>query len=378
MSFFSDENIDPRLRAINPVQAYIEETRQRYEAQVEQALQVTQVIRSGNPDEEQDTAPSPLMAISLPSSNLVASARRLKRKYEFSDEAEVDLDEFCVVPSEEHQLLLMAVALQNRDLLIKLQDNGSTWEISKKLLKSVWQYTKAFLLSSVSVCYVGDSAQHVMVALREMKVKDLPPEDDIAANSILQSKVSYCLTTKRAHFKEQIRISIQDNEAGKAIRNIAHLTKKVIGKSDYIPQTQQLYMRLSVARYVYASSPKARGDNYWDDVDQMLHGMQEHGDDLFVFCLNDIYEKDKQKYGDPVKTGIKSVEINVAKLAPWVRKVNELAPKVQIAEGDGQRSAKRRRTADNADEDSHSDEDEAAGAGINNQPSTHESDAPLE
>ncbi|KAK0430589.1 hypothetical protein EV421DRAFT_1743884 [Armillaria borealis] len=263
-SSFMDENIDPTLREMTP-------------AQLEKARQNSQQLDLNHSLEEQE----------MSSNDLSTVAQRLKCKLELSEEAEADLDDFCAVPPEERQLLLM---------------------------KNIWLYVKAFLLSSTGVCYVGDSSVHVMI-------------------------------------KDLIRISMQNDKAGKAVRNIAHLTKKLIGKSKSIPQTQQLYMCLSIARYIYASMPLAREDNYWEEVDRMLHGMRENGDDMFVFCLNDTYQQDIKKHGNPAKSGIKSVEIKVAKVPNWVHKINELTPKVQISEGEGDRPAKQQRVDAFGDED---------------------------
>ncbi|KAK0211410.1 hypothetical protein IW262DRAFT_1301738 [Armillaria fumosa] len=331
MSSFSDDNIDPQLHTVNAVDAYINETRCRFQAQIDQARlsqEASQNFHEGSElsSDTQNNTPAMISATALqpPPGNIVATARRLKRKIDLSDEAEADLDDFCVAPPEERLLLLMVISLKNRDYLQQLQESGSAWQLLRNLSKNIWSYVKAFLLSSTAVCWVGDSSYHVMVAMRDMRVGGLPLEDDLTGCAALQSRIPYCLTTKRAQIKEVIKLSLQNTKDSKAIHNIASLTKKLIGQSKSILQTQQLYMRLSVA------------DNYWDEVDRMLQGMRASGDGLFVYALNKTYEKDKEQYRDPVKSGIKSVEIRVAKLPSWVRKVNKLAPKVQMSEGDGE------------------------------------------
>ncbi len=49
---------------------------------------------------------------------------------------------------------------------------------------------------------------HSQLALRELKAKCLPAEDDITANTALLSRISYCLTTKRAQFKDLVRLRL--------------------------------------------------------------------------------------------------------------------------------------------------------------------------
>ncbi|KAK0467037.1 uncharacterized protein EV420DRAFT_1474435 [Desarmillaria tabescens] len=359
-SFDNEENIHPDLRQ-SSVDMYLEESRRRFQAQLSQIHQDSQNSSVEAPDRIQNLEGSndPMIATSIVISapNMTATARRLKRKMEFSDEAEVDFDEFSTLSADKCQLYLMAVTLQTRDLLQKMQTSQESWEISKGLWKNISQYVKAFLLSSTAVCYVGNSSYHVMVALREMNIKDLPSENDMTANALLQSRISACLTTKRSQIKDAVKVSIQDSKDGRALRNIACLTKHLIGKSnEKIPQTQQLYMRLSVVRHVYANIETARGDTFWAEVDRMLHGMRAHGQELFIYTLNEIYIKDKKEYGDPTKSGIRSVELASFHLPKWVKKINELTPKVQLSQGDGERPGKRQRTGDQ-NEGSDDDDD---------------------
>ncbi|PBK79651.1 hypothetical protein ARMGADRAFT_1040631 [Armillaria gallica] len=55
---------------------------------------------------------------------------------------------------------------------------------------------------------------------------------------------------------------------------------------------------------------------------------------------NDIYEMDQEKYGDPAQSGIKTVELVTTNLPLWVHQINELVPKVSIAQGEEGRPAK--------------------------------------
>ncbi|PBK59653.1 hypothetical protein ARMSODRAFT_1027203 [Armillaria solidipes] len=351
------ENIDPRLRGVSPVHAFLQESRRRFEARLQQPSLNLQTEDPGNQNSDSSTLiPGPAVS-SLNPANLTATIRRIKHEADFSEEAEVDFDNFCSASPEERQLLLMATTLQNRDLLQSIQNTGSSWELSSSLKTDIWQYAKAFLLSSAAVCYVGDSAYHVMLALRQMKARGLPAEDDITANTALLSRICYCLTTKRSHFKDLIKLSVSNSEYGLAIRNIACLAKKMIGQQNTIPQTRQLYMRLSVARCVYDASVDSL-DKFWSTVDNTFHEMRKDGEELFIFQMNDIYEMDQEKYGDPAQSGIKTVELATTNLPSWVRRINELAPKVSIAQGEGDRPAKRRRMAGVGDSDD--DEEDAA------------------
>ncbi|PBK86017.1 hypothetical protein ARMGADRAFT_1035984 [Armillaria gallica] len=222
---------------------------------------------------------------------MAATARRLKHKMEFSDEAEADFDEFC----------------------INIKTSGEAWETSKGLWKNISQYAKAFLLSSTAVCYIGNSSYYIMVALQDTNVKDLPAEDDMTGNAVLQSWISACLTTKCSQIKDAVKMSISKD--GVALRNIACLTKHLISKSNKkIPQTQQLYMWLSIV--------------------------------------------DKEVYGDPAKSGIRSVKLVDFCLPKWVKKINELTPKVQISQGNGECPGKRQRISRHLNEESDDEDDE--------------------
>ncbi len=67
---------------------------------------------------------------------------------------------------------------------------------------------------------------------------------------------------------------------------------------------------------------------------------------------------DQERFGDPAQSGIKTVELGVAKLPSWVRRINELAPRVSRAQGEGERPAKRRRPADDGGSDGEEEDAE--------------------
>ncbi|KAK0243535.1 hypothetical protein EDD85DRAFT_988073 [Armillaria nabsnona] len=318
-SAFSMENIDPQLRSANPVNAFLEESQRRFKTRLQQPSLTTGNSDNAGADAAMPNSMGP--AIVLPvglwtPAELTATSGRIKRKADFSDRVEVDFDNFCAASAEERQLLLMAITLQNQDLLQSMQNAGSSWELSGSLRKNIWQYAKAFLLSSTAICYVGDSAYQVI-----------------------------------------IKLSTKDSEEGLAIRNIACLAKKMIGQQNSVLQTRQLYIRLSIARYVYEISMQAP-DKFWAMVDNMLHDMQKDGEELFVFHLNAIYTMDQERFGNPAQSGIKTVELGVAKLPSWVCRINELAPRVSRAQGEGERPAKCQHPADDGDSDGEEEDAE--------------------
>ncbi len=94
------ENIDPQLRSANPVNAFLEESRRRFEARLQQPSVTTE--NSDNADADAAMPNSMGSAIILPvglraPAELTATIRRIKRKADFSDGAEVDFDNFCAV-----------------------------------------------------------------------------------------------------------------------------------------------------------------------------------------------------------------------------------------------------------------------------------------
>ncbi|KAK0218601.1 hypothetical protein EDD85DRAFT_961394 [Armillaria nabsnona] len=145
-----------------------------------------------------------VIAISTP--NIAVIAQRLKWKMEFTDEAKADFDKFYATSPDECQLYLMAVTLQTWDLLQTMKTFRDTWEISKGLWKNISLYIKEFLLSSMAVCYVRNSSYQVMVALQDMNMRDLPAEDNMTGNAVLQSWISACLMTKHLQIKDAVNL----------------------------------------------------------------------------------------------------------------------------------------------------------------------------
>ncbi|PBK82027.1 hypothetical protein ARMGADRAFT_1090697 [Armillaria gallica] len=72
---------------------------------------------------------------------------------------------------------------------------------------------------------------------------------------------------------------------------------------------------------------------------------------IFSRQMNDIYKIDQEKYGNLAQSGIKTVELVTTNLPLWVRQINELVPKVSIAQGEEGHPAKRRHMAGVGDSD---------------------------
>ncbi|PBK70363.1 hypothetical protein ARMSODRAFT_974324 [Armillaria solidipes] len=90
--------------------------------------------------------------------------------------------------------------------------------------KDIWQYAKAFLLSSAAVCYVGDCAYHVMPTLCEMKTKCLPAEVDIPVNTALLSKSPTALQRNALKLRLTVKRRMQSEQQENSYSMTTYLT----------------------------------------------------------------------------------------------------------------------------------------------------------
>ncbi|KAJ7302617.1 hypothetical protein DFH08DRAFT_977745 [Mycena albidolilacea] len=314
-SSFTDENIDPSLLTMDPNMDPAQKLMARMRANPPSLTLNLPPPNDENIDNnDQLDLPSSIaipINLSAPSnSSLAAFGRLVKRQVNLSDASSVAFDQFCQTRSaDERQALVYAGVLQMLDLA-KKNDKDTVWTIPPDLHRRIVGYVRAFVFSPTTVCYRGiNVGEHILKAMRECNVKNLPEEDDIIAVGLVLALIRSKGTHYRNTFKTKVKASMARNSS---MRNIATLSHKLL-KDTGVKPTVQFYQRVAFIRWCLSNYPNLSEEDFWPKgVDNSIatfrhqHKTQEELD----ACFNTIYEDDKVEYGKPEDTDLTTVDFS--------------------------------------------------------------------
>ncbi|KAJ7691616.1 hypothetical protein B0H17DRAFT_1201033 [Mycena rosella] len=338
-SSFTNENIDPQLLALDPTQILL--ARIRNNPTTADATPEPPLPEGGNREDAEMLAAPLLPTVSSTTStpSLVVFGRLVKRKTELSDSSSVAFDQFCQVRcADERQVLIFTQLLELADLA-RRNEKASTYALSPELTKKIGAYVKAFVFSPTTTAYRGlNVGEHIMKAMQECKVKDLPDEEDTIAVDMVLDKIRDKGTHHRNIFKTK------SMEKKSTLRNVAVLTHKLLKNSNIKP-TVQSYQQTAFIRWCIQSYPVLSDEEFWLKVDSTIAtfrtGSKCSADVDKIFT--EIYESDKKTYGDPTDTDYKTVDAATS-IPQWQVMLRKQADKVQptLQSGPGSASKKRR------------------------------------
>ncbi|KAJ6570350.1 hypothetical protein B0H10DRAFT_1840288, partial [Mycena sp. CBHHK59/15] len=255
------------------------------------------------------------------SSTLVSFGRLLKRQFKLSNQSSVAFDQFCQTgSSDERQAILFAYILELIDLGRK-NDKAEAWTISPGLSVSVIisHLPFFFVFSPTTTAYRGlKSAEHLVKAMRECKVADLPNEEETTQNEIVVVKVRGKMTYHRNVLKTKVCTAMPNPQ-------YCALANKVLSGTTIKP-TVQFYQRLAFLRWCVREYPNLPEDDYWPKVDEIINTYRTDCQSKIELdsVFNAIYEDDKRKYGDPSETDFTTEDIQAdQKWQVTVRKHSE-------------------------------------------------------
>ncbi|KAJ3982011.1 hypothetical protein F5890DRAFT_1556266 [Lentinula detonsa] len=258
---------------------------------------------------------------------------RLKDTTSLTPEMREILDNYLQAPTLAERLAIhFTQTLTTQSLLHQLiEEKNVHWEVSAALKKLISKYAKAYILSSMIKFYIKCAPEQTIVsALRASRVRDLPGEDDVTANSTLKSAASRALVTARAQVKDHI------------ITTTAHAPK------GQLPADQR---DLGTLRNVIDNSCDLTARDFWPQVDSEMANLLGVGHNppksqqavLADFQL--VYRIDTDKYGSPrvapTNIGDPNYQWN-----RYVKNINTLASNATISESGevkGKQSGKRKR-----------------------------------
>ncbi|THU97831.1 hypothetical protein K435DRAFT_965259 [Dendrothele bispora CBS 962.96] len=237
-----------------------------------------------------------------------AMANELKTKSNLHGEYAANLDVFCAASSEERQLKTAAWMLE---LLMKLDNATKTQNetMSDKLQKDAREYAFYTLLSWKLSSYSGKVSDAVIHAMRDVGIRDVPPQNETALLRDLKTLINEKLTGDKSLLKKKIKDSLSPNSK---YRNLALLTKNIIGNHN-IPLTVELYIRIAFLRSVAVaidmdpSHPGHRdGGKFWEEVDIALLDIRSAKNaDNVTGTFIQLYQNDIKTFGAPENSGLK-------------------------------------------------------------------------
>ncbi|KAJ7259292.1 hypothetical protein C8J57DRAFT_1515365 [Mycena rebaudengoi] len=318
---FTEDNIDPVLLPMDPTFAFLQNVKAASASGLSPSASASGSNSpsldspGSNEEDTMDQSPdTPVPSGSNVTAPLVAFGRLVKRQTELTEQSTVAFDQFCALrTSDERQVMLFAHVLQMLDMA-RSNSRSSLW-------RKIHSYTQAFILSPTTTAYRGlNTAEHIVSAMRECGIKDLPPDEDTAANELVLTETR----NKATYFRNILKTKLKASTAKKSdTRNIAELAAK-------------LYQRLAFLRFCVVEYPALSEDEFWPKAELNV---------LFT----SFYDKDKAIYGDPATTKHKTVDIQTlvswqttvlkhseaVQPAPKKRKISEVEGSDDEEDGDG-------------------------------------------
>nr|GAT42564.1 predicted protein [Mycena chlorophos] len=206
-------------------------------------------------------------------------------------------------------------------------------------------YSFAYLFGTRSAVFKGEHqapAKCVMAAMRlnSANAPSLPRSDDITGGKVLLAELSSEVTHARNSIKDKAKASMQP---GSKMRNIGALAHAILNGVADVPITLMVYMKLAFIRFCLSTFQGVSDSDFWWRLHEFRvaaananHGGVLNNVDL-IHVLSNVYNDDRNTYGDPAESGYQAVEI--AKLSVWHTTLAQQAATVKPALGKRGREA---------------------------------------
>ncbi|KAJ6618969.1 hypothetical protein B0H10DRAFT_1947178 [Mycena sp. CBHHK59/15] len=291
-STFVPENIDPALLAMDPVNQMLERLRSG-----NPRAPASAVSDSNDMDEDLPAVRSSLAFNTTPNaSSLVSFGSMVKHQFKLTDKSTVAFDQFVqAYVIFDLWKSAMSCCLPT-SLSCSTLPGGVKRVITAGLSKKINVYTQAFILSPQLSAYRGLCfAEHILKAMREANILDLPPEEETANVDLIQTSL----------------------EPKSDLENIANLADKVLHGTS-VKATLQFYVRLAFIanipsqRWVMVEYPWLSEETFWLQVDEVIKTNSKNCTtkaELDVF-YNLIYQQDIADHDDPANSPHQTTEFN--------------------------------------------------------------------
>ncbi|CAK5262377.1 unnamed protein product [Mycena citricolor] len=310
----------------------------------------------------------PLTQPRFPLSSVKSFGERLAKDASLSADSEAEFRRYFETSNkDERDTIAFMHLLQTKDMVRGLVDTAGShegeWAPETSLAKICRKYVWSILCLPNLTYYGGTIETAILTTLTLMKVKRVPGVDSEEyglfvtwlgrAVSVIRSALKAeggidCLCLLQLLTVLQILKSIKLKN--KEMRNIAHLCERILKHADpSVCATRFTFMRMAYLRYHVEQNHPVK--QHWDILDSEMNQLRDIGDMDFVAALEEAYEDDIEKYGDPVTTKCKIGTSALAKECPaWLITLSAQAAKVQRFSR-GQKKRKRQELEEEEEEE---------------------------
>ncbi|KAJ3738323.1 hypothetical protein DFH05DRAFT_1062896, partial [Lentinula detonsa] len=220
-----------------------------------------------------DTGTSHIISMGVSS----AFVKKLKETVELADEAKETLDKYVQASTLAERLTMqyaLSLSIQGKINSI-VEQREANWKVSSSLKKIITMYAKGYVLSSMARFYISCAPDRIIMnILRSSNVKELPTEEDITGNSILQSSIGRALTNARNQAKDHIlsTTSKAQKQVPEDERDLGTVAQALIGDFVDIPCSLALLYRIAIMRGVIDTEPEnvVKTAKFWPAVDKEM------------------------------------------------------------------------------------------------------------
>ncbi|KAJ3990904.1 hypothetical protein F5050DRAFT_1813270 [Lentinula boryana] len=268
-----------------------------------------------------------------------AFVKKLKETVELADEAKETLDKYVQASTLAEQLTMqyaLSLSIQGK-INSMVEQQQANWKVSSSLKKIITMYAKGYVLSSMARFYISCAPDRIIMnILRSSNVKELPTEDDITGNSILQSSIGRALTNVRNQAKDHIlsTMSKAQKQVPEDERDLGTVAQALIGDFVDIPCSLALLYRIAIMRGVIDTEPEnvVKTAKFWPAVDKEMASRLGLGQEIpksetaILQEFKDLYDMDAEVYGQPTIQLVNIGNVNY-QWKPYLRKINAAASK---------------------------------------------------
>ncbi|KAJ6551836.1 hypothetical protein B0H19DRAFT_1073465 [Mycena capillaripes] len=259
---------------------------------------------TGARDDEGEEYPQAAATPGHVNRNLTAAMQRDAAKKRLRPDQKADLDVFMADSPALREAKLYAQGFHLENLVMKIVVATPPWELSDELIKNIYSYAAAVLLSPKLSAYKGNIPKNVLFAILRQYRFDLPPgvEHNPANWAKVKKAIEAAFTQLRSKFKKAIASSLKTSAKDKSPapksqqKNIFELTQIMV-EGTQCEVNVLLCARVAVMRKNYIKDPSVE---FWDTVDRDLVKIRKKADgdaDKLSRAFRHILKKDRAAHG---------------------------------------------------------------------------------
>ncbi|KAJ7275679.1 hypothetical protein C8J57DRAFT_1504981 [Mycena rebaudengoi] len=236
--------------------------------------------------------------------NVVAATMRYVERKRLRGEQKTDVEVFLNDPPSVREAKSYVQSLHIENMINKIIVATPPWTPSDDLLKNIYSYATAILLSTKLCAYKGNTPKNILHTILKKHRFDLPPgiEHDAAKWGKVKAAVQGAFTQLRSKFKKSIGASFKAQKKAKKSapksqqQNIFDLTQAMVEGT----QCEVNILLCARVSFMRKSFLKNSSSKFWDTVDEDLAKIRKkaNGDSKQIIrAFRHILKMDRETHG---------------------------------------------------------------------------------